>query len=253
MDTISHLVHAGLTKGEAKVYLALLEIGQCSVTPLVARSRVSLSKVYDILSRLEDKGLVSHAIIRGVRHFKAAPPDNLLSSLKSKQAQLEQHISSFVKLLPELQAKQKLKENKEEAEIYIGMEGIATIFNQETEWMKRAKGTSYVIGATKGGKAGKQVDDFFRRLQARRNHFKLRTKFVFNKNMKGRLPYLEKSSFCDIRYIDTGSEMTSINIFADKTVIAVYSTRPFLFVITSKSAARDFRSYFDSLWKEAKK
>jgi len=47
--------------------------------------------------------------------------------------------------------------------------------------------------------------------------------------------------------------MTSINIFDDKTVIAIYSKRPFLFVIKSKYVAEDFRKYFDILWKKGKK
>ncbi len=45
--------------------------------------------------------------------------------------------------------------------------------------------------------------------------------------------------------------MTSINVFNDKTVIAVYSKRPFLFVIKSKDVANDFKDYFYVLWKKS--
>jgi len=56
------LQRVGLTPGEAKIYLALLELGQSTTGPIVNKSKVSTSKTYKILERLENKGLVSHRI-----------------------------------------------------------------------------------------------------------------------------------------------------------------------------------------------
>ena len=52
----------GLTKGESKVYLALLRIGKSNIGPIIKEAKVSNSKVYDILDRLAQKGLVGVAI-----------------------------------------------------------------------------------------------------------------------------------------------------------------------------------------------
>lgn len=247
------LKKVGLTEGESKVYMALLEIGQSSITEIVKKSRVSTSKSYDILHRLEEKGLVSHVILGGVKYFKAASPERLKELLEERHKDIENTISKMNQLIPELIAKQKLKEGDEEAEIFVGIKGLISVFNEETEWMKKAKGVSCVIGATAGGRAGKQIDEFFRRLQAKRDRLRLKTRFVFNEKRRGGFPYLEKSTYCSIRYIDVGSEMTSINVFNDKTVIAIYSKRPFLFVIKSKDVAQDFRGYFEALWRKGKK
>lgn len=242
----------GLTKGESKVYIALLEVGQSSITEIVKKSGVSTSKSYDILYRLEEKGLVSHVIIHSVKYFKAVSPERLKEILEEKHKDIENTITKIDELIPELIAKQKLKEGDEEAEIFVGMKGLISVFNEETEWMKKTNGISYVIGATKGGEVESQIDEFFARLQAKRDKLKLKTKFVFNKKMKGLFPYIEKSRYCDIRYIEVGSEMTSINVFDDKIVIAIYSKRPFLFVIKSKDIAKDFREYFKELWEKVK-
>ncbi|MBI2145742.1 helix-turn-helix domain-containing protein [Candidatus Woesearchaeota archaeon] len=247
------LEKVGLTEGESKVYVALLEIGQSAITEIVKRAGVSMSKSYDILHRLEEKGLTSHVIIRGVKYFKAASPERLREILEEKHKDIEVTISKIDELIPNLIAKQKLREGDEEAEIFVGMKGLISVFNEETEWMEKTQGTSYVIGATKGGKAGIQIDEFFNRLQAKRDRLKLKTKFVSNENIRGAFPYLEKSKYCKIRYIEVGSEMTSINIFDDKIVISIYSKRPFLFVIKSKDVAKDFREYFEALWKKGKK
>ena len=53
------LQQIGLTSGESEVYLALLEIGSTSTGKIIRQSKVHASKVYPILDRLIDKGLVS--------------------------------------------------------------------------------------------------------------------------------------------------------------------------------------------------
>ena len=252
MVDLKLLGRAGLTEGECKVNLALLETGQTSITDIIKKSGVSTSKSYDILHRLEEKGLVSHAIIRNVKHFKAANPQRLMEILNEKKNNLDKAINQIENIIPKLLAKQKTKEGDEEAEVFVGMKGLISVFNEETEWMKKTKKSSYVIGATKGGLAGKKIDEFFRRLQQKRDKAKLKTYFIFNEANRGKFPYLEKSEYCFIKYIKVGSEMTSINIFNNKTVIAIYSKQPFLFIIKSKGAANDFRGYFQVLWKQGK-
>ena len=251
-DTV-WLREIGLTKGESKVYMALLEIGQSSITAIIKKSGVSTSKSYDILHRLEEKGMVSHVIKSGIKYFKAAHPERLKEVVLEKQRELATAMTNIDKMMPTLLAKQKARETQEEAEIFVGLRGLATVFNEETEWMKQTKKESYVIGATRGGKAGRHINDFFRRLQEKRNQLRVKTMFVFNKAMRGNFPYLESSKYCSIRYIEGGSEMTSVNIFNDKVVIALYARQPFLFVIKSREVADDFGQYFHTLWKKGKK
>ena len=46
------LREAGLTKGEIKVYLALIELGSTTTGPLIEKSKVSRSIVNEILKKL---------------------------------------------------------------------------------------------------------------------------------------------------------------------------------------------------------
>jgi sugar-specific transcriptional regulator TrmB len=48
----------GLTEGESRVYLALLKIGKSTIGDIIKEAQVSNSKVYDILDRLNKKGLI---------------------------------------------------------------------------------------------------------------------------------------------------------------------------------------------------
>ena len=57
---LSELIHLGLTNGEVRIYLSLLKLVSSKVGSIVKDSRVSYSKVYDVLERLITKGLVSY-------------------------------------------------------------------------------------------------------------------------------------------------------------------------------------------------
>ena len=56
------LENIGLTDGEIKVYLALIKLGSSTSGPITDKSGVSRSKIYNILERLIQKGLVSYTI-----------------------------------------------------------------------------------------------------------------------------------------------------------------------------------------------
>ena len=75
---IKLLLEAGLTEGEVKVYLALLEIGETTTGPLIKKAKVSASKCYDILERLIQKGLVSSSVKANMKYFSAADPKRIL-------------------------------------------------------------------------------------------------------------------------------------------------------------------------------
>src|SRR5918996_6276567 len=58
---IDQLRQLGLSSGEARVYISLLGLYAPSKVGLIVKeSHVSYSKVYDVLRRLTEKGLVSH-------------------------------------------------------------------------------------------------------------------------------------------------------------------------------------------------
>ncbi|MEM4152831.1 MAG: helix-turn-helix domain-containing protein [Candidatus Pacearchaeota archaeon] len=82
------LEKAGLTKGEAKVYLTLLKIGETTTGNIIKESGLSGSKVYEIINRLIKKGLVSFIVKERTKWFKAATPRKLLEYLDMKTKEL---------------------------------------------------------------------------------------------------------------------------------------------------------------------
>ena len=74
-----------LTKGESLTYIALLKLGSWKVGEIAKESRVPYSKIYDVLERLELKGLVGDKTINRIRYFHAVEPYRLYGYLERKE------------------------------------------------------------------------------------------------------------------------------------------------------------------------
>src|SRR3989344_2784510 len=190
----------GLTPGESKTYLALLDVGQSTTGPIVERSGVSTSKTYKILKRLEHKGLVSHIIKNNTVHWSPANPRRILELLEGEEQEIIEKKSEVKSILPELLKKIESLKEKQQAEVYMGMKGMITVYDNETIYLKEhPKEINYVIGIASVFK--KQFLDFFRRIEVKRNNLGIKRKYIFGANVKGSQPWIEKSKHCEIRYL----------------------------------------------------
>ena len=73
---ISALKEAGLTDGETRTYLALLEVGSSTIGPVLKKSGVNRSIIYRIIEKLIKKGLVSYITKEKTKYYQAAPPNS---------------------------------------------------------------------------------------------------------------------------------------------------------------------------------
>jgi len=119
------LIKLGLSSGESRVYLALLSLGSSSVGSIIKKSSVSNSKIYSVLDRLVEKGLASFIIKENTRYFQALEPGRLNEYLEKKAKEIEEGSKILKEILPYLKSSS-LKEDKQGAEIFIGVKGIMT-------------------------------------------------------------------------------------------------------------------------------
>src|SRR3989338_10011137 len=123
------LEQIGLTESEIKVYFALMKLGSASTGPIIDKAKINHSKIYLILNKLLDKGLVSFIIKNNVKFYQASDPENLARYLKAKKESIAKQEKELEKIIPELKMQQELAKNKQEATVYVGYEGIKTAFN----------------------------------------------------------------------------------------------------------------------------
>ena len=120
------LEEIGLTPGEIKSYLALLELGASSTGPIAKASGVSRSKLYIILDKLEKKGLVSHVEQNGVIYFQAAEPSKINDYIRKRKEELEGIATDFERFLPQLTKLHKQAGKVQTVAVYQGLNGLKT-------------------------------------------------------------------------------------------------------------------------------
>ncbi len=242
----------GLNKSEVKVYLKLLELGSSTTGPIMHHAKVSSSKIYNILARLIEKGLVSSVIKSKTKYYQASSPDSLLNYIKEKETELKKQEEQIKTIIPQLRLKQKLLENKQEAQIYLGWKGFMNALGFILENLK--KGDDYIAFAqTSHEEESKEVKLFFIQYQRKREEKKLNIKLIADKSQKhifGSEPYAKFKNF-HVKYIKNslpGIVMTKGHIF-----ISTFEPSPVGVIVSSKEIAESFRKYFYNEWKTTEK
>ena len=197
------------------------------------------------------KGLVSHVYKNKIKHFKAASPERVLDMVTEQFEEVRERRSEIEKIIPQLVAYQKQIEEEHEAEIYYGYEGLVTLFDQQLRDLEKGD-NHYVIGITHFEDYGKDVAEYFRILQARRDKKGIVSNFLLGENARGSFGYMEKSKCSQLRYLPYAS-LVAINVHKDITVIGIFVGKPILFKIKSQVVSENFVHYFKLLWKQAKK
>ena len=135
---ISILKDAGLTQGESRVYLALLETGVSSIGPILEKSGVTKSIIYRILEKLVSKGLVSYVIKEKTKYYEAQRPEKLLDYIDEKEAIIQETKSKIKEFLPNLISMMQHSE-KSMATVYEGFKGIMTVHDKRFDKLKKGE------------------------------------------------------------------------------------------------------------------
>ncbi len=240
----------GLTEGEIKVYLALLDEGSTTTGSLIKRSKVSASKVYQILERLSQKGLVSSVIKQKTRYFQATDPKRILDYLAEKENAIEEQKHNIQKVLPLLLAKHQEK-TREEVEMYKGMAGVRNMFYSILDDLK--KGDEYhVISAGWGFEREEEGRTMLNAYHEQRVKKGIYAHLLFNFES---FPLARTVSWggklCAIKSMPQDlTTTTQIMIFKDKIFIILWKKDPLGFVIKDMELRETFKKYFDVLWNQ---
>jgi sugar-specific transcriptional regulator TrmB len=238
----------GLTDSEIKVYLALLRLGQVTAGPIVTEAKVTRSKIYDILERLQRKGLVSTITRSQTKYFSAADPNSLLTYIEKKERALEKEKTAIKEILPELLLQQTLAKHESIAEVFVGLKGMESAFAKIiTQFDKQEP--FLVFGAGVGATL-QTYQIFFHRLHQQRIKAGVKSLIIYNEEARGKFSSQQNSKLVETRYNDYITA-TSTCIYKNTVVIAILTSEPITVLIHNKEAADSFRATFTQLWKSA--
>ena len=245
------LVSIGLTKGEADVYLTLLKLGNTTSGKIIKESNVSRSKVYDVLERLKQKGLVTEIIKKNVRNFEAADPKRIIDYLQIKKEDIENKIKDSKKVVHDLNKIKSFDLEKQEARVYTGIEGLKTIYNEMLDELQ--EGDEYLaFGIGKKEIQNEEISLFIKKFHMKRADKKANARIIMHPETRKEMNKFSKLKYYQYRYTDVKFP-TNIAIWKDNVLTLVWQDKPIAFVIKSKQVEEKYKEYFEYIWKSAKK
>jgi HTH-type transcriptional regulator, sugar sensing transcriptional regulator len=238
----------GFTKGEKKIYLALLELGETTTGNIIKKSGISGSKTYDILDKLMQKGLVSFIIKEQTKYFNAAPLNKIIAYIEEKEKELKENKQKIREIIPELELRRQFREVVPSATIYMGLEGTKTVFNNIIEKLKAGEEYLVFTSSPENLKIEK-LQLFFRNLHLKRVEKRIHSKMIAPLNSKKEIKKIIKGlPFVEAKFSKSKISLDTV-IFGNYVLISVFKEEPINFEIHSKDVAENFRNLFFEFWK----
>jgi sugar-specific transcriptional regulator TrmB len=228
-----------LTDNEKKVYVELLRLGESTASPILEKTGLQNSVFYRTIHRLMEKGFVSYILKGKIKHFKANDPSLFLNQLKEREEKLKE-------IIPKLKQIQRISEIKTQAEVYVGINGILSMYYTLIEDAKPNE-EYYFFGPTEQvfEETMSKVYIPFRKY---RNEKKINIYGIIKKELKGKITKFKRTRE---RYTDFPLP-PNMAIFKDKIAIASWGEIPTGILIKGKDIAEQYKELFWEIWKLAK-
>ncbi|MFZ2189356.1 MAG: helix-turn-helix domain-containing protein [Candidatus Magasanikiibacteriota bacterium] len=256
-NNLEKLIDLGLQENEAKIYLALLELGKGNVTEISRRAGLNRTTGYDILERLGLHGMVNRARVGSKKIiYVAEPPSHLRQYLEDKKRAMERRMEELNDLLPDLQSLYKT-DIKPVIKFAEGKSEMQKLYLNVLD----AKSEVYSILNLKGYA---EVFDELGAYQSKERHKKgIKEKVLaikndtalwwYNKTYKNKTAKDKKLT--EYRWLEDAEKYSTageVNIFDDK-VIGVLSkpSENVAFEIQSQTFADFLKLVFEMAWKNS--
>ena len=238
------LKELGFNEREAKTYVSLLEIGSTTTGPLIEKTKIPASKIYDVLRKLENKGFANHIVIKNHKRFQAADPKILLNYMEKKYEELEKYVARLEEL-------RKQTHEKQYAEFY---EGRKAIFSLIRHLIKNAeKGEDYFNFSFDDELKEPALSSFFSSIGKLSHEKGLNIKTLSPANKRNLIETVFDEEYFRItnnkftkRYVPEG-----LIIIGNDIILVEWEGKPSAVRIRSKTFADNYRELFNTKYDEA--
>jgi HTH-type transcriptional regulator, sugar sensing transcriptional regulator len=124
---LKKLLKAGLSEKEAKIYIALLELGEATIAEITKKAQIKRSTVYDMLELLKEKRLVSQTHRKKRPIYYSENPQKIIEDLEEKKRGMEEAIPELVSIMNLLDKKPKIR-------YFEGIDAVKEIFEDTLKY-----------------------------------------------------------------------------------------------------------------------
>jgi len=245
-ELIDDLQRIGLTSGESKVYLAVQYMGESKVSDITREANVSNSKVYDILERLINKGLISYTNKNNIKYFIGLNTNRLNDYIKEKEIQIKKQKQIIKNVIPHIYQNPNKNKKTGDIEIYENISGLKSISEKIIDELNE-NDTIYIIGA--GQEYIKQTKGFFTQWQEKRVERNIKFKGLYTKDNLNILQDRKNIQLSQIKILPE-EIIAPVQLVITPYFIINIITQPKIKCITiyGKEIADSYKIYFNNLW-----
>ncbi|TAL54659.1 MAG: TrmB family transcriptional regulator [Nanoarchaeota archaeon] len=234
------LAELGFSKNEAKVYLAINELGSTTATRIADKAKLHRTNVYEAVSRLIEKGLVSYFIRDNVKFYETTNPENILNNIKMKEARAHE-------VIPQLKIREQLSQREGFSTVLKGTQAFMNALYNQLEYKKPVN----VYGIPKDAiELMKNQIPHFHKERIKR---KILMRHIYNFDAVDRIKYLNTLPYTEARYIDDQfKSLVATQVCGDEVLVVLMINPIFAVRIVNKQIAETYQHYFEILWKNAR-
>lgn len=241
-DLLKLLENTGFTEKEARVYLALLELGKGDVSDIAKIAGLKRSIIYVLLEGLIKRGYVSELPNQKINTFQAVDPSFILNQLKTTTR-------NFSEMLPIFRTLHNRGKTRPKITYHETKEGIWNVYQEINQSQEAFFISSYEkIEKHFPGSTDEWVDLY------KKGAIPLKGKHLVANNPFD-LNYMKKVARIDqkVRFLENIREFNmDFTIFKNKLAITSLEDEPFIVVIESESLVSSIRPIFEIAWRSGK-
>jgi len=242
MEYENMLENIGLSKAQASVYLAALQLGKSLPANLAKKANVKRPTVYKILPTLKDMGLITETIMGKRRYLMAEDPQSYLNKKQAELKNFEEKIPEFRLLLNTALIKPKIV-------FYEGVKGIEKLY------METLKEKKPILEFVSLENISSEIEFHSKNYYIpQRVNRQIPIKIIVSGKTESNLIKLKTESWAlrEIKTVDNKKFPIPLDcyIFGNNVAFALYrkDSEPVGILIRSSEVATTLRSLFNFVW-----
>lgn len=242
---LNQLKNIGLSDKEAKVYLAMLELGPAPVLEIAAKAGINRPTAYVQIEALKQRGLVS-TVTKGKKQlFQAESPEQLEILVSRTVAETRRQKETLEEIMPELRTLFNTIGEKPQVRFFEGIEGLKRM---QQDFLT-TKGRE-ILGIYSADDVYALFPNLNLEYSTLRQNKKIKSRSIYTSS-KGRIsPESEPKRLRESRFVpDEQLPFSSdITIYDNKVAIASLRGKIVGAIIENQGIADSFRGLFELAW-----
>ncbi|MDX1607828.1 MAG: helix-turn-helix domain-containing protein [Candidatus Spechtbacterales bacterium] len=243
MKSETLLKNIGFSDKDAKVYKALLKLGEANIQAIADETSLPRSTIYTRIEKLTDFGAIDVFQKKKTKYYIAAPPEKLINIIREHAKKLENNIDIFKDIA------ENARQPNTDLRLFEGVEGIKLVLNDILD-EKRP-----FLAITSIKDMERLAQDDFELFIERRIENRLSVKLITNETKEAKkLKAKDGEEFRVTRFTPSQYNFnTATYVYGNKIAMLSLRENPVLGIIIEDAAmANTHRMYFDILWDKLK-